>query len=397
MGAVKTLLPRLRFPEFQDSGEWEEKQLGKHILEFRQQSTIQDEFEVLTSAQSGLIRQKDYFDNDQIAERDNIGFNVIPPDYLTYRSRSDNRRFYFNENNLDITGIISVYYPVFRIVDGSNKFFVELFSHYSKVIGKHSVGTSQTVLSLNELRRIKLPIPREAEQQKIADCLTSLDELITAQSQKVDALQAYKKGLMQNLFPAEGESVPRLRFPEFESAGEWELQPLGTVAENLDNFRVPITESNRVKGEIPYYGASGIIDYVNDFIFDEDLLCISEDGANLIARTYSIAFSISGKSWVNNHAHVLRFENKSKQIILENYLNFINLEDYLTGMAQPKLNRTMLDDIPIPLPNIEEQQRIAELLTAIDEQIIAQSETVEMLKSHKKGLMQGLFPSMDVG
>lgn len=195
-------LPKLRFPEFREAGEWEERRLGSSIEEFREKSTAQDEFEVLTSARSGLVRQREYYDNDRITERDNIGFNIIPPDYLTYRSRSDDRRFYFNENNLGITGIISTYYPVFRVLEGSNKFFVELLARYSKIVGKHSVGTSQTVLSLNELRRIKLPIPKEAEQQRIADCLTTLDDLITAQTQKLAALKTHKKGLMQQLFPA---------------------------------------------------------------------------------------------------------------------------------------------------------------------------------------------------
>lgn len=194
-------IPRLRFSEFREAGEWEAYSLGGFIEEYREKSISQDEYEVLTSARSGLIRQRDYYDNDRITERDNVGFNVIPPNYLTYRSRSDDRRFYFNENNLGITGIISTYYPVFRINGGSNKFFIELLSHHAELVGKHSVGTSQTVLSLNELRRIKLAIPKSAEQQAIADCLSSLDDLITAQSQKIDAFKTHKKGLMQQLFP----------------------------------------------------------------------------------------------------------------------------------------------------------------------------------------------------
>lgn len=194
-------VPRLRFPKFRDAGEWRRCSLGDHMEEFRQKSTVQDEYEVLTSARSGLVRQRDYYDNDRITERDNVGFNVIPPNYLTYRSRSDDRRFYFNENNLGITGIISTYYPVFRVIGGSNKFFIELLSRHADLVGKHSVGTSQTVLSLNELRRIKLPMPKEPEQEKIAGCLSSLDELVTAQSQKIESLKAHKKGLMQQLFP----------------------------------------------------------------------------------------------------------------------------------------------------------------------------------------------------
>jgi type I restriction enzyme S subunit len=192
--------PRLRFPEFEGTGDWEYEELAKFIEEFREKSTVQDEFEVMTSARSGLVRQRDYYDNDRITERDNIGFNVIPPNYLTYRSRSDDRRFYFNENNSGIKGIVSVYYPVFRFVKGSNKFLIELLSSFAQIVGKYSVGTSQTVLSLNQLKRISLPTPIKEEQNRIADCLTSLDDLIAAQSQKLDALKAHKKGLMQQLF-----------------------------------------------------------------------------------------------------------------------------------------------------------------------------------------------------
>jgi type I restriction enzyme S subunit len=198
---------------------------------------------------------------------------------------------------------------------------------------------------------------------------------------------------MQQLFPREGETQPRLRFPEFQDAGDWEVKPLGKVAENLDSQRVPITSSDRKAGSIPYYGASGIVDYVDGFIFDEELLCVSEDGANLVARTYPIAFPISGKTWVNNHAHVLRFDNPYRQKFVELYLNLIKLDDFITGMAQPKLNRTMLDRIPIPFPSISEQQRIASCLSSLDDLITAETQKLEALKTHKRGLMQQLFPS----
>ena len=198
--------PRLRFPEFQNAGEWKEHSLATFIEEFRDKSSIQDEYEVMTSARSGLVRQRDYYDNDRITERDNIGFNVIPPNYMTYRSRSDDRQFYFNENNLGITGIVSVYYPVFRVIGGSNKFLIELLSAFSRVVGRYSVGTSQTVLSLNQLGRISLPFPpTKEEQERIAMCLSDLDALIATETQKHETLKTHKKGMMQQLFPSPEE------------------------------------------------------------------------------------------------------------------------------------------------------------------------------------------------
>ncbi len=131
---------------------------------------------------------------------------------------------------------------------------------------------------------------------------------------------------------------------------------------NLDSMRVPITKSKRESGDIPYYGASGIVDHVADYIFNEDLLLVSEDGANLLARTYPIAFSISGKTWVNNHAHVLRFSEMTSQKFIEYYLNSISLDPYVSGMAQPKLNQKSLNSIAVPFPTIREQQRIVAIL-----------------------------------
>ena len=200
---------------------------------------------------------------------------------------------------------------------------------------------------------------------------------------------------MQNLIPQDGEKVPKFRFKEFEKDGEWKDNKLGQIAENLDSKRIPITSTQREKGNVPYYGASGIVDYVKDYIFNETLLCISEDGANLIDRNYPIAFTITGKTWVNNHAHVLKFENFDTQILVEKYINAINIEDFLTGLAQPKLNRGYLDIIPIPLPiNPKEQQKIASCLSTLDALISAQAEKIEQLKLHKKGLMEGLFPKI---
>lgn len=397
----KTATPKLRFPEFQDAPEWESPTLEEVSIPVVERVGDRKLTPISISAGIGFVPQAEKFGRDISGNQYRLYTLVRDGDFVYNKGNSIKfpQGCVYNLQNWGEVAAPNVFI-CFRLKDGYiNNFFQNCFEKnmHGVQLQKHitSGARSNGLLNISKdaFFGIRIPTPSTAEQQKIADCLTSLDELITAQSQKVEALQAYKKGLMQNLFPAEGESVPRLRFPEFESAGEWEIKPLGIVAENLDNFRVPITESDRVTGEIPYYGASGIIDYVNDFIFDDDLLCISEDGANLVARTYPIAFSISGKSWVNNHAHVLRFKNKSTQIIIENYLNFTNLEDYLTGMAQPKLNRTMLDDIPIPLPSVNEQQRIAELLSAMDEQISAQGEAVERLKSHKRGLMQGLFPS----
>ena len=137
---------------------------------------------------------------------------------------------------------------------------------------------------------------------------------------------------------------------------------LPEISSNCDRKRKPVTKGNREAGEYPYYGASGIVDYVADYIFDGDYLLISEDGANLLARSTPIAFSITGKNWVNNHAHVLSFETYEMQKYVEIYLNSIDLSKYISGGAQPKLNQDNLNKIPIPVPSLERIKQIVDIL-----------------------------------
>jgi len=179
----------------------------------------------------------------------------------------------------------------------------------------------------------------------------------------------------------------------------WEIKTLNQISENLDSKRIPVTKNIRSGGNIPYYGASGIVDYVEDYIFDEDLLLISEDGANLLARTYPIAFSISGKVWVNNHAHVIKFRNRTTQKYVELYLNSLKLDDFVSGMAQPKLNQSMLNKIQIPLPTPPEQQRIVAILDEAFASIArAKANAEQNLKNAKElfeSYLQSIFNNKD--
>ena len=169
--------------------------------------------------------------------------------------------------------------------------------------------------------------------------------------------------------------------PHIRINPDWPTRELGSLAENLDSRRVPITKGDRKEGPFPYYGASGIVDHVTDYIFDEDILLISEDGANLLARSTPIAFSVSGKCWVNNHAHVLKFPHPATQKFVEDYLNSISIEEFVTGAAQPKLNQEALNRIPIPIPDdvVTQQAIVTEIeteqaLVAANRELIARFE-----------------------
>ncbi len=174
---------------------------------------------------------------------------------------------------------------------------------------------------------------------------------------------------------------------------EWEVKRLGEVCTFLDSQRIPIKDADRGKmqGPYPYYGASGIIDYVNDFIFDDDLILLGEDGANIIMRSTPLAFLVSGKVWVNNHAHVLKTQKGYNRYYICNYLESLSYDKYNTGTAQPKLNREVCERISLLLPDIEEQNAISYVLTTWDVAIKKQSELIEKLILRKRALMQQLL------
>ncbi len=223
----------------------------------------------------------------------------------------------------------------------------ELLPEYLELLIKHKqfndyVSTKANVgngvrmnFSYEDVGNWEIPLPNIDKQ----------NEIITAISNNVRLIESFvviEKNLKVNLDIDES----------------WKIEVLENICMNFDNKRVPISAMDRLKGKIPYYGASGVVDYIDKWIFDEDLLLVSEDGANLKSRTYPIAFSVSGKCWVNNHCHVLKFKDSNLQTFVEFYLNSINLEKYLTGATQPKLNQAQLNKIQIPIPDQSELKRI---------------------------------------
>lgn len=156
------------------------------------------------------------------------------------------------------------------------------------------------------------------------------------------------------------------QFLEWFGGDKFVSTTLPEISENMDYKRVPITSGDRNVGQFPYYGASGIVDYIDNYIFDEPLLLVSEDGANLKDRVTPIAFIAEGKYWVNNHAHVLKFTNFANMTYICHFFNFTNIEKYLTGMAQPKLNQAQLNTIKIPWPPVKMQEQFAALVEQAD-------------------------------
>lgn len=186
---------------------------------------------------------------------------------------------------------------------------------------------------------------------------------------------------------------PKLRFKADDGSQfpDWEKKKLEDVVEFLDGQRKPLEAGQRVSGKYPYYGASGIIDYVEDYIFDEELILLSEDGANILDRNYRVCFLAKGKYWVNNHAHVLRAMDGNVNGFICEQLETFDYRKYNSGGAQPKLNQATCRAIIMNMPSIPEQQKIVEFLSTIDTVIEKQKETVATWEERKKGVMQKLF------
>jgi type I restriction enzyme M protein len=172
---------------------------------------------------------------------------------------------------------------------------------------------------------------------------------------------------------------------------DWPIEKLGEICENLDSKREPVTKGDRAKGIYPYYGASGIVDYVEGYLFDEPLLLISEDGANLLARSTPIAFSVSGKIWVNNHAHVVCFADLATQKYVEVFINSIDVSGYVTGSAQPKLNQAALSSIKIPLPDLPTQRAIVAEIEAEQALVNANRELIRRMEAKVKAAIDRVW------
>lgn len=218
---------------------------------------------------------------------------------------------------------------------------------FRRYIEVNQVAGNYPSIPDNRVRSFRVPVPPIRIQREIVRILDKFTQLEAELEAELEARTRQYKHYRSELL-----SVP----------DDVPMRPLGDLARNLDSRRKPVTKDARTPGKIPYYGASGVVDHVSDYIFDGDYLLVSEDGANLLARTTPIAFSISGKTWVNNHAHVLEFDTYAERRFVEIYLNSIDLSPYISGAAQPKLNKASLNRIAVPDPAISEKERIVALL-----------------------------------
>ena len=279
----------------------------------------------------------------------------------------------------NISRTIAVIEPDKRLLKDYLRFY---FIHMD-IEGKHySTGSTRASLNISYIRNLKIPLPPLDQQKKIAVVLDAAD----AYRQKTKALIEKYDELTQSLF------LDMFGDPMINPKG-WESSKLGLLVENKDSKRIPVKSIDRdnMSSEFPYYGASGVIDYVDDYTHEGDNLLIGEDGANLLARSTPIAFIAKGQYWVNNHAHVLGYNGKSLLVFLEFYINLINLSPYISGSAQPKLNRKNMDQIEVYCPPLKLQNQFADRVQAIEEQKAQAEASLAQAEDLFNSLLQRAF------
>lgn len=395
-------MPRLRFPEFRDAGEWNERNINN-----------------ICRLQAGkFVAATDIFESHNAGLYPCYGGNGLRGYTATYTHsgkypligrqgalcgniKMAKGQFHATEHALVATPSANVDVDfLFYMLD-----FLEL--------NRYATGQAQPGLSVDVLEKISAFIPKDKlEQQRIADCLSSLDERIAAETSKLDTLKDHKKGLLKQLFPAEGETLPRLRFPEFRDAGEWKKADFGKIAKFLSGGTPSKDVSEYWGGDIPWISASSMH---NTKIEKSDChitkLAIS-NGARIVPKG-TLLLLVRGSML---HKRILlgiseldlSFNQDVKALALNADITELYLMYFLmasepkllaavvqTGIGAGKLDTDDLNNFLIMMPSPIEQQRIADCLSSLDELITAQAQKIDLLKTHKKGLMQQLFPVID--
>ena len=397
------LVPKLRFPEFRGAKGWVSTPLKKIADPVTDRATTGDAHQVLSlSGELGLVLQTEYF-GKKVAGDNAERYLKLARDDFVYNDRTTKAATYGTIKRLSKYegGIVSPIYKCFRFRSGDSPTFWEAYfesgNHDPELhslvnegarAGRFNISISQ-FLSTSVLR------PDFPEQQKIADCLASLDELIAAQADMVQALKAHKKGLMQQLFPQKGESTPRLRFPEFLGAESWVVKAVGDIFKVTRGEVLSMSHvSDHPTDNAPYpvYSSQtknfGLAGYYSSFLF-RDAITWTTDGANAGDVNFR-----SGEFFCTNVCGVLVNTDGYANACIAALLNSVT-ESHVSYVGNPKLMNGVMANIQIPFPSVPEQLRIADCFRALDSLIAVKTEKLGLLKSHKRGLMQQLFPIIE--
>lgn len=403
--ARRTLVPELRFPEFTDAGEWEEKVLAQ-VCEINPPTKDLPDYFIyidLESVEAGKLAQEKVISlkeapsrAQRLLKRGDVLFQTVRP----YQKNN-----YFFQPNNDLGYVASTGYAQLRARESNMYLFQYLHNDrfVARVLAK-CTGSNYPAINSSDLSEITIEIPNFKEQQKIADCLSSVDELITLEARKIDALKAHKKGLMQQLFPAEGETLPELRFPEFRDAGEWEEKVLGEIGKIVTGKTPSTTDKSLWGGEIQFVTPTDMTEEkyqtkTQRTVVNSPSLAILPPKTVMftcIASIGKMALSVLPcvtNQQINSVLPNKGFENEFVYYALLKASS--QIKSKLASTTLPIINKTEFSQIPIFIASKDEQRKIADCLSSIDDLITLEAQKLNALKAHKKGLLQQLFPSLD--
>ena len=389
---AKAAVPRLRFPEFRKAQEWT-------VKPFAQLLTI------------GSGRDYKHLGSGSVPVYGSGGYMLSVDDYLyDGESACIGRKGTIN-NPIFLTGKFWTVDTLFYTHSFKECLPRFVFLHFQRIDWlKHNEAGGVPSLSKSSIEKIEVAVPHLAEQQKIADCLTSLDEVIAAQGRKVEALKAHKRGLMQQLFPREGETRPRLRFPEFRDAPEWEPTDLGRLAEFRSGGTPSKADPQFWNGDIPWVSAKDMktlrlgdaADHITSVAVDNGAKLVPPGTLLMLTRGMTllkdVPICIAGREMSFNQDVKALFPKAKVRsdflafLLLANKLRLLNMVD-VAGHGTGKLDTDELKSFDLTIPNPKEQKRIADCLSSLDTQIAAEANQFAALKTHKQGLMQQLFPA----
>lgn len=413
----QSLVPQLRFPEFLDAKSWSFQTLAKLARRSTQKNTDGEVIRVLTnSAEFGVIDQRDFFDKD-IATQGNLeGYYIVEDGSYVYNPRISALAPVgpISKNRIGL-GVMSPLYTVFKFNDARNDFYAHYFksTHWHQYMRQaSSTGARHDRMSISNDAFMSLPLPVSTpdEQQKISDCLSSLDELIIAETLRLDALKLYKKSLMQQLFPRVGENMPRLRFI---NEGDWTVASLpevvffqegpGIMAVDFRSEGVPLVRLAGVGGiNVTLDGCN----YLDPEKVDQKWAHFRLELDDLIIST-SATFGLT--SIVTEvavgavfYTGLIRFRPSNERLTLSYLKVFLGSPHFeqqaasaAVGGGIKHFGPTHLKQMEIPIPPLAEQRSIADCMGSLDARIAADTRKLETLKLHKQGLMQKIFPVLD--
>jgi type I restriction enzyme S subunit len=415
---VKQVIPKLRFPEFVSTAEWKITTLNSLATKIAIKNKDCSITRILTnSAVGGVVNQSDYFEREIVTQSNIDNYFIIDKGDYVYNPRiSASAPVGPISKNKIGKGVMSPLYTIFRFYNTQNEFYehyfkTNLWNSYLKTVSNTGARHDRISISVGKFMRMPLPYSTdENEQKKIAYCLSYLDDLISAENEKLLAFKNNKKGLMQKLFPADGEFEPELRFPEFRGCGEWKITTLNSIAakiaiKNKDSTITRILTNSAVGGVVnqsDYFEREIVTqsNIDNYFIVDEGDY-VYNPRISTSAPVGPISKNKIGKGVMSPLYTIFRFHN-TKNKFYEQYFKTNLWNSYLknisnTGARHDRISISVENFMKMPLPystNEKEQQKIADVLSALDNLITAQSEKIEALKQHKKALIQGLFPSI---